>query len=130
MDNQITKIEAREALVDYVSENPCWGSKPALKMEIDQIVTTPVYRYQLYSFIEKRLIFLESKPYEGGKVDGPRSGPAVQAWDIGATPKHMLGVVWQEQQFVIPHTSSIRTCSECRSIKKCTGCRGKGSKRC
>ena len=78
MINQISQTEAREALVDYVSENSCWGSKPALQMEIDQIVTTPVYRYELDSFVEKRQTFLTSKPYEGGEVDGPRSGIAQQ----------------------------------------------------
>ena len=130
MANQITQIEAREALVDFVAENSCWGSKPALQMEIDLIVTTPVYRYELDSFIEKRQTFLESKPYEGGQVDGPRSEPPVQAWEIGATPNEMFKN--QEQNFVVPRTSSVTTCSECRGNKGfiCTGCRGKGSRRC
>ena len=112
MANQITQIEAREALVDFVAENSCWGSKPALQMEIDLIVTTPVYRYELDSFIEKRQTFLESKPYEGGQVDGPRSEPPVQAWEIGATPNEMFKN--QEQNFIVPRTSSVTTCSECR----------------
>jgi len=130
MENQMNQVEAREALVDYVSENSCWGSKPALQMEINLIVTKPVYQYELGSFIERRRTLLDSKPYVGGEVDGRGSGPAVQAWDIGATPKLMFQT--EEQNFVVPRTSSVRTCYECRGNKgfTCAGCRGKGSKRC
>ena len=109
MANQITQEEAREALVDFVSENSCWGLKPALQIQSNQIMATPVYRYELDSFIEHRKTFLKSEPYEGGEVDGPRSGPAVQAWDIGATPNEMFKN--EKQHFVVPHTSSIKNCS-------------------
>eukprot|EP00112_Aurelia_sp_Birch-Aquarium-sp1_P023547 Seg7057.1 transcript_id=Seg7057.1/GoldUCD/mRNA.D3Y31 product="Protein SSUH2" protein_id=Seg7057.1/GoldUCD/D3Y31 len=127
---QITDAQAKDALVEFVSQNCCYGASPANDMEIKDMKSSSAYHYKLESFTETRTFNWHQEPYIGQPIDGPHNGPAPHAWQMQVTQPAPFQptVIYME----IPHTASVKTCNYCsgKGHKKCKHCHGDGRTRC
>ncbi|XP_018410715.1 PREDICTED: protein SSUH2 homolog [Nanorana parkeri] len=126
----ITQEMAKQALLDYVSGQCCYGSSPVEEMEIQQMKPFNTYRYRLETFTESRSCEWVTKPLTNDKLDGPSNGPAPQPWDIILEPPALFHEETKKQS--IPHTSSKKECEECHGKGKiiCQKCNGNGRVKC
>ena len=127
----ILEDEIRSCLVNWATEECCYGTSAARDIVIKSIQMTYSYHYILTTFTEKRETSRKFVPYDGvSPFDGPHNGPAPAIWDIPVTPANDFA----EQKVVkeIPHTSKIEICHGCSGIGKttCSSCRGIGSSKC
>lgn len=126
----ITEEQARDAAIQFASENCCYGSDTVKEMIITNIVMSSAFHYTLETFSEKRETLWCSVPYNGEILDTPMNGPAPGPWDIPLVPKqHFHG---SSQLMEVPHTASAITCHVCSGCGKerCSKCDGCGHVNC
>ncbi|BFZ08343.1 hypothetical protein BsWGS_11382 [Bradybaena similaris] len=124
----ITDQEARDAIIQHVSEHCCYGKGPAAEMQFTEMKTSSAFHYTLETFGEARSTKWVNKPYlgEGIAVSGPPPGP----WDIQLQPPQMFASSKVEME--VPNTASVKPCYNChaRGYRRCTLCFGRGMKLC
>ncbi|XP_077324087.1 protein SSUH2 homolog [Lithobates pipiens] len=126
----ISQETAKQALLDYVSGQCCYGSSPVEEMVIQQMKPFNTYRYRLETFTESRSCDWTTKPLTSEKLDGPSNGPAPQPWEIILEPPALFHDETKKQP--VPHTSSKKQCEECHGKGKiiCQKCNGNGQVKC
>lgn len=126
----ITEQDAREALLNYVSQNCCYGKGAAEDLKFTDLKSTSAFHYTLETFGEGRSTCWAYEPYTGQMIDGPQNGTAPGPWDIAASPPSLF----QDyvQHFEVPHTASVKPCHDCFSsgYVRCHRCFGRGRVRC
>ncbi|KAK3101238.1 hypothetical protein FSP39_002029 [Pinctada imbricata] len=126
----ITEDSARQALVEYVTAQCCWGTGAAKKLTIKNMVSSTSYHYILETFTEGRKLQNVHEPFTGQPIDGPQNGPAPGPWDIPALAKALFE---NEIRYIeVPHTAYVKTCHRCEGcgFLTCGSCGGRGRKRC
>ncbi|KAK2571297.1 Protein SSUH2-like protein [Acropora cervicornis] len=136
--NVITEEQAREAMLQFVSEHCCYGKLPAQEMIIKDINPSNSYHYSLESFCESRATEWNFEPYRGQPIDSPVNGVAPQPWDINVQPPEMFAD--RKTTLEVPHTANIKNpCGRCNGsgyvqemdeTVECSICFGTGDKRC
>lgn len=126
----ITDDQARDAMLQFVSEHCCYGKAPAQEMVIKDIVPSSAYHYSLTSFCESRKTEWKFEPYQGQPIDSPVNGPAPLPWNIPVQPPEMFAD--HKTKIEVPHTANIKPCHDCKAVgyKQCYECYGQGSTRC
>ncbi|PIK48396.1 hypothetical protein BSL78_14725 [Apostichopus japonicus] len=66
--------QAKEALLQFVSEKCCYGTGAARNMKINDIVQSSAFHYKLETFTEKRLTKHAFEPYRGQVIDSAANG--------------------------------------------------------
>lgn len=127
---QLSKEDAREALLKLVEQHICWGKGAANNMDVQTIQSTSAYHYIMETYTEGRKTKFAQVPYKGEIVDGPHMGPAPLPWEIACSPKQLF----KNDTVIIevPHTSCVKTCNICYGcgINRCWKCHGRGKVRC
>lgn len=136
----ISEDTARQALLEHVAQQCCWGKGAAEKMTIKELQSSTSYHYILETYTEERSTKWDFDPFHGQPVDGPQNGPAPGPWDIAATFKEVFKNETQHHE--VPHTAYVKDCHKCsakghvrcgrchgRGRVKCGSCRGTGRKR-
>ena len=67
-DNEITKEELRNALLNLVQENCCWGKRAAVNMEVSGITSVNSFHCQWITYMESREVSYRIRPYDYGAV--------------------------------------------------------------
>ncbi|XP_077983902.1 protein SSUH2 homolog isoform X2 [Glandiceps talaboti] len=127
----ITEDEARDAMVRFVNDNCCYGSKPAKEMSIESIAPSSALHYELETFTETRYTSRAWTPYNGYEhVDGPMNGYPPGQWDIPASASMLFHDEVREME--VPHTAFVLPCHVChaRGFNRCHRCYGRGRVRC
>ncbi|PIK34231.1 hypothetical protein BSL78_28945 [Apostichopus japonicus] len=122
--------QAKEALMQFVSEKCCYGTGAATNMKINDIVQSSAFHYKLETFTEKRLTKYAFEPYRGQVIDSAANGPAPGPWNIAVNPPTLFQPGKVEVE--VPHTASIKPCHDCRGagFRSCHACLGRGQRRC
>jgi hypothetical protein len=124
----ISEQDARDAILQHVSENCCYGKDPALKMQFSEMVSSSAFHYTLETFGERRSTKWSSMPYSGEPimVTGSPPGP----WDIQVQAPQMF--VTSTMDAEVPNTASVKPCYSCQAVgyKTCFSCMGSGRSRC
>ncbi|KAH3785681.1 hypothetical protein DPMN_163775, partial [Dreissena polymorpha] len=127
---RIDEHETRQALLQHVAENCCYGKGAAANLTFNDLIATSAFHYTLETFGEARSTTWAYEPYIGQVIDGPHNGPAPGPWDIPATPP----AVFQNQKtsIEVPHTASVKPCHNCLAMGRihCHKCFGSGRVRC
>ncbi|WAR26710.1 SSUH2-like protein [Mya arenaria] len=113
---QIDENEARNALLQHVSEHCCYGSGAAQSLRFTDLQHYSAFHYTLETFGEARSTTWAYDPYTSQPIDGPQNGPAPGPWDIQAAPPSMFQN--QQSHIEVPHTASVKV--------RCTSCAGRG----
>jgi len=126
----ITEDQARDAMLQFVSEHCCYGKAPAQEMVIKDVIPSSAYHYSLTSFCESRKTEWKFEPYRGQPIDSPVNGPAPPPWAIPAQPPQMFSDF--QTKIEVPHTANIKPCHDCMAVgyKRCYRCCGRGRLRC
>ncbi|KAK3585813.1 hypothetical protein CHS0354_038330 [Potamilus streckersoni] len=123
---QLDAQGCKAAMLQYVSENCCYGSKPAKEMTITNHKGITALHYILETFGESRSTGYKTEPYKGGFVDGPENGPPPPPWAIPCQPDSMFKD--DTKKIEVPHTASVKPCHSChaRGWDLCWRCHGWG----
>ena len=64
--------------------------------------------------------------FSGQEIDGPQNGQAPGAWHILAEPDQLF--LDHEKYYEVPHTASVKTCTNCdgEGVNRCWRCLGSG----
>ncbi|XP_005099980.2 protein SSUH2 homolog [Aplysia californica] len=124
----ITEDQARSALLQFVSEDCCYGKRPAVEMKLNELKSSSAFHYTLETFGEGRSTKWTYEPFNGQHVamTGPPPGP----WDVPARPPQMFHTA--KLDIEVPNTASVKPCHACFAMgfQRCTGCQGKGRVEC
>lgn len=127
---ELTKQEARNALLAYASNRYCYKTKVAKKMTILKIENCIVTHYTLESFTEKRQVNWAYEPYSGGSIDSLATpvelNPPPDPWAITVKPSENFTTNCVTTK--VPHTELVKTCNACGGVgrNKCISCHGVG----
>jgi len=126
----INEEQAREALMEYVSEHCCYGKGTVNDMVIRDIKPSSAYHYELVSFTESRKTKWKTEPYKSGNIDGPENGPAPPPWSIVVNHKGMFNE--GKEKVEVPHTATVKSCHRCcgYGYTNCHHCNSTGRDRC
>ncbi|XP_067936667.1 protein SSUH2 homolog [Watersipora subatra] len=126
----ITRVEARHALIEYVGQFCCYGKSAAKELMILKVVPSNAMHYTLETFCEGRFTTRGEIPHRGGAVDGAVNGRSPDPWSIRVNASEEF--VDEAKALRIPHTSEIKICSDCRGTRTqpCYTCSGSGHERC
>lgn len=127
----ISEEEAREALLQFVAENCCYGDKAAKQMQFDRIDPSNALHYRLETFCEKRTTCRVEVPhYPHQRVDGPHNGTPPLPWNVPVSPEREFADL--EYKLPVPHTAEVRRCGVCagRGRVRCGRCNGCGRVTC
>ncbi|KAL8597496.1 hypothetical protein ACOMHN_047723 [Nucella lapillus] len=116
--------ECRRIITEHVQSDCCLGKEPINTMIINNVKPSNAYRYTLESFVEKRKVGYEYKPYKGGEIDDPSHGRAPESWEMKVKVKEFFKDDHEKEE--VPHTSSVRTCHHCIGLGyvRCHVCKG------
>ncbi|XP_053324965.1 protein SSUH2 homolog [Spea bombifrons] len=132
----ISNEDAKDALLEYVNGECCYGTTPVNEMAIQALKPYNTYRYRLETFTEARTCDWTTTPYTGQTLDSPANGPAPLPWQIPVTAPPLFKD--ETKKTPVPHTSSVKQCPLCNGIGKivcqkchgsrgqCSSCNGKG----
>lgn len=126
----ISEDTARQALLEHVGQQCCWGKSAAQKMTIKELKRSPSYHYILETFTEERSTKWHFEPFKGQPVDGPHNGPAPGPWDIPITYREVFK---NETLFhEVPHTAYVKDCHGCdaKGYLRCAACHKRSKIRC
>ncbi|XP_038058586.1 protein SSUH2 homolog [Patiria miniata] len=128
--DDIGEEAARAAILTFVDEHCCYGSRPAKNMTISKIIPTQGLHYQLETFNEARSTSRKFKPYAGGDVDGPENGAPPPVWSMACKPDQQF--LTHKKNLEVPHTSVVKQCQQCNGcgLVTCGGCAGLGRVSC
>ncbi|VDI52254.1 Hypothetical predicted protein [Mytilus galloprovincialis] len=126
----IDEVAVRKALLDYASDQCCWGKGAARDMKIEKLEPSTSYHYILETFTEGRRIVLDHVPHSTNKVDGPENGQPPGPWEMHARTPTMFED--DSSEIAIPHTHYVKSCHTCGASGKieCFVCRGSGHVKC
>ncbi|XP_077986285.1 protein SSUH2 homolog [Glandiceps talaboti] len=126
----ITDEDVREALLQHINENCCWGTTAATEMKIHDIQTNSAFHYTLETFTEGRATNWVYEAYVGQAIDSPSNGPPPGPWEINVEPSEMFDN--SETYLEVPHTASIKNCHYCtgRGKLRCGACKSEGRQKC
>nr|XP_022287873.1 protein SSUH2 homolog isoform X1 [Crassostrea virginica]XP_022287874.1 protein SSUH2 homolog isoform X2 [Crassostrea virginica]XP_022287875.1 protein SSUH2 homolog isoform X2 [Crassostrea virginica] len=126
----ISEETARQALIELVERNCCWGKGAAKSLTFQELQSSTSYHYVLQTFTEDRNSKWDHVPYNGQFVDGPENGSAPAPWDISATFAELFKNETQHHE--VPHTAFVQPCHKCKATGKvtCGRCRGSGKVNC
>lgn len=126
----LNEEDCRNAMIQFVSENCCYGSAPAKEMNITNVIGLTALHYTLETFCESRRTGYVHEPYRGGPVDGPQNGPAPPPWQMHCVANTMFST--HEKKMEVPHTATVMPCHACdaRGYHVCWRCHGIGHTRC
>ncbi|XP_077981228.1 protein SSUH2 homolog [Glandiceps talaboti] len=126
----ISENEARNLLLDYVSEHFCYGTRAASDMHITTIQETHSLYYKLETFAEGRTTSWTHEVYNGQSVEGPKQGSTPPPWEVHVSPDEMF--CGQVKRVEVPYTAHIKSCYACKSLgyNRCYKCYGRGKVRC
>ncbi|XP_069499588.1 protein SSUH2 homolog [Ambystoma mexicanum] len=124
----ISEDTSKQALLEYAEKKCCYQTAPARNMVIKSLQHFTIYRYHLESFIEFRILKDKCVPYRGGEIDSNGTPPAL--WEMVAEIPQMFAA--GKEKYIVPHTSSVRTCHLCGGSGKmtCLACGGRGRVNC
>lgn len=131
---ELTKQEARVALLNYASNRYCYKTKVAKQMSITKIENLIASHYTLESFTEKRQVNWSYEPYTGGSIDAFSSpielNPPPDPWSVEVKPSEDFSTNCIITK--IPHTELIKVCNACGGVgrNKCNSCNAVGWKVC
>ncbi|XP_060604366.1 protein SSUH2 homolog isoform X2 [Ruditapes philippinarum] len=127
---KIDENEARQALLEFVAENCCYGKGAAESLQFKDLVHSSAFHYTLETFGEGRSTSWAFVPYSGQPIDGPHNGPAPGPWNIEAKPPNLFQN--QKTEIEVPHTASVKPCHNCMAMGRirCHRCFGRGRVRC
>jgi len=126
----LSETEARDALLQFVAENCCFGSGCAQDSVLSSIQPSTALHYIFETFMEDRSTSREHVPYDGGMVDGPQYGMPPGPWQMQIEPD---GLFQDHVKLAeVPHTSEVRPCHRChaKGYVRCNRCHGSGRNRC
>ncbi|KAL8592646.1 hypothetical protein ACOMHN_026576 [Nucella lapillus] len=120
----------RDAIINFASENCCYGSAPAKEMTFNTLDPKTALHYTLETFAEARSTGYKTVPYRGGPVDGPQNGQAPPPWAIPCEADSLFRD--QTKLIEVPHTSFVTPCHQCHGMgwQQCNRCHGRGQVRC
>lgn len=126
----ITEQDARESLLNFVSQHCCYGKGAAEDLKFLDLKSTSAFHYTLETYGEGRSTSWAYEPYTGQMIDGPQNGTAPGPWDIQASPPSLFQDY--TQCFEVPHTASVKPCHDCfaSGYVRCHRCFGRGRVRC
>ncbi|XP_064633849.1 protein SSUH2 homolog isoform X2 [Lineus longissimus] len=126
----ISAEEAQDALVDFASQQCCYGTGAAKNMSIVNMEGSSAFHYTLETFTEARSTCWAYEPFKGQPIDGSNNGPAPGPWDIQVQQRTKFQDSTMHME--IPHTASVKPCHECGSIGRvrCWRCHGRGRVMC
>ncbi|XP_071945273.1 protein SSUH2 homolog [Antedon mediterranea] len=126
----IGEEEVRNAIIEFVAQNCCYGAKPAREMTFEKILPSSALHYKLETHTEGRTTKREHVPYRGGMVDGPQMGIPPLPWSMHCQPDNLF--MDHTKTMEVPHTSDVRECHNCfaRGFVRCGRCHGRGRVRC
>merc|ERR1712038_830179 len=126
----LSEDEVRDALLEFVSKNCCYGKGVANDMKVEDIKGSTALHYTLETFCEGRSTERKFLPYRGEFVDGPGNGIAPQPWEIPCQADQMF--VNHQKYIEVPHTSIVQPCWNCHATGqvRCRRCGGDGRVRC
>lgn len=127
---KIDDSEARNALLEHVAENCCYGSSAAKEMQIKDLQHSSAFHYTLETFGEGRSTTWAFEPYKGQPIDGQGNGIPPGPWDIQVHPPSLFAN--QKSEVEVPHTASVKPCHHCYAMGRirCPRCHGRGRVRC
>ncbi|WAR26498.1 SSUH2-like protein [Mya arenaria] len=127
---QIDEIEARNALLQHVSEHCCYGSGAAQSLRFTDLKHSSAFHYTLETFGEARSTAWAYDPYTNQQIDGPQNGHAPGPWDILVAPPSMFKK--QQSHIEVPHSAVIKPCHTCMAMGRvqCQKCFGRGRIQC
>ncbi|PIK45571.1 hypothetical protein BSL78_17566 [Apostichopus japonicus] len=109
--------QAKEALLQFVSEKCCYGTGAARNMKINDIVQSSAFHYKLETFTEKRLTKHAFEPYRVRQCVGvfnigveSRYGQCVDVFDIGVESRHGQSGSVQEACREVNSTYIVHEC--------------------
>lgn len=128
--SKIDESACRDAVINFASENCCYGSGPAKEMTFESMVPMTALHYTLETFAEGRSTGYATVPYRGEFVDGPQNGMPPPPWSMPCEPDNIFHN--QVKKFEVPHTSFVKPCHNCfgRGWRECRRCHGRGRIRC
>ena len=129
----ISADEARDALVEKVRSECCWGDSPARECAIVSLQSNQSFHVALETFVESRTTERACVPYHcGDRVDGPQAGVAPGPWDIPLDLPQGQLFVNNVVKIRIPHTDVVEGCFVCqrRGRVRCHSCGGSGHYSC
>uniref|UniRef100_A0A8D0GB38 Protein SSUH2 homolog n=1 Tax=Sphenodon punctatus TaxID=8508 RepID=A0A8D0GB38_SPHPU len=126
----ISEDVAREAFVKYASRKCCYSTAPAKELVFQDLQPFNTYRYRLETFTESRSSVWKTTPFKGGVVDSYLQGPAPSPWSMQVDIPEMFKD--HNTCVPVPHTSSVKGCSDCVRLGKiaCRQCHGSGRRCC
>ncbi|KAJ8301863.1 hypothetical protein KUTeg_020850 [Tegillarca granosa] len=103
----ISEVAARQALLEKVAEECCWGRKAAEQLKFTKLESSTSYHYILETYTEGRGTDYAFEPYrQGMPVDGPQNGRPPLPWEIIAHPNQLFHN--QVQHIEVPHTAYVK----------------------
>lgn len=98
-------------------------------LDLNAISTESIFKYELESLIETRVVSKKVEVYDGKPIDGKENGSVPDAWDAPVTSpgSFMEG----EITYLIPHSEEVHMCASCEGEGKvyCPKCRGYGRRK-
>jgi hypothetical protein len=127
----LSEGQVKEALEDSITNKWCisFKSDPLKGLDLHEITTESIFRYELESLIETRTVSKKIEIYDSKPIDGRENGVPPDAWDAPVVP---LGSFMEgEITYLIPHSEEVHSCSICEGEGKvyCSKCRGHGRRR-
>ena len=127
----LTPDQVKEALGDSITNKWCisFRDDPLKGINLHEINSESVFRYELESLIETRTVSKKIELYDGKPIDGRENGAVPDVWDAPVIPpgNFMEG----EITYLIPHSEEVHSCASCEGEGKvyCSKCRGHGRRR-
>ncbi|XP_069062047.1 protein SSUH2 homolog isoform X2 [Pleurodeles waltl] len=118
----IAEEAAKQALVEYAARQCCYRTSPAENMVVEHLQPFCIYRYRLESYIESRTLKTNYEPYYDEKIDSNGTPPTLWEMHVDTPPMFEAG----QKRFIVPYTSSVKTCHRCTGSGKvtCWSCGG------
>ncbi|XP_061187105.1 protein SSUH2 homolog [Saccostrea echinata] len=119
--DDLDEAACRQALLEHAAESCCYNPNAAKEMDII---------HQNKTFTETRKTECKSKPYPGGRVDGPENSSLPSPWDVFCDADKMFHN--HIKKIKVPHTESVQPCNGCMAFGDipCSECHGSGQKNC
>lgn len=98
-------------------------------LDLNAISTESIFKYELESLIETRVVSKKVDIYDGKPIDGKENGSVPDPWDAPVTSPGSF--VEGEITYIIPHSEEVHLCASCEGEGKvyCSKCRGYGRRK-
>ncbi|XP_062584371.1 protein SSUH2 homolog [Saccostrea cucullata] len=126
----ISEETARQALLEHVSQQCCWGKGAAEKLTFKELQSSTSYHWYRRNCGQEMDIPFNITENGSQPVNGPQNGPAPGPWDIPASfSKYFVN---ETQHHEVPFTAYVKDCHKCnaRGYVRCGKCMGRGKVKC